>query len=128
MTPKDPTTPLQKAAEMLVAGADLKTDVPMGLSLADFRKVHTAFMQRFKRELNRKPSPALYRQTSGIRYRNKKVRCANATYAGQLLVIVSDAGARADRTKRNMELLTIRYPPNIRETMEKLIAFFKTLE
>lgn len=97
---------------------------PMGLPLAQFNEVARDFAARFKAERQRRPSPALYKQV-GARNRTVIVTLANATFAGQLLVILADNGGYAERVTPNR--LKIMYGAWHKDTVNDLIKFFQKL-
>lgn len=119
--PKIPDAVAEAFAESL---NEQQPEPDPGLPLQDFKNLAYAYRDMFTRERNRRPSRELYAAVRA-KARNITVRVANATYAGQLLVIVSDNGGYAQRSPKRPNVLKITYSPEMQDTIKKLIAQFK---
>ena len=97
---------------------------PRGLSLAQFKIVAQEYGRRFRQEANKKPSQLAY-ATVNAKPKKRIARLANATFAGQLLVIVTDNGGFAERLRP--AILKITYGGWMKDTMNDLIIFFEGL-
>lgn len=93
-----------------------------GLSLKEFKALAYSYRKMFAKERASKPSQQLYKAVNA-KPRTKVVAVANATYAGQLLIIISDNGGWAERIKPHT--LRITYGPWMRDTLNKLVNQFK---
>lgn len=100
--------------------------VPKGLPLAEFNRIAAEFGVRFRNEGKTKPSPRTYALV-GAKPVKKVARCANSTFAGQLLVILADNGVYAERTQGNSAHLRITCTPWQKNTVTDAVSYFQRL-